>query len=548
MISPLVVTLYAAALVPAASSPLYEVDWDVIDLESWDGVKLRVRAGFPKLSGGSEERFPMVLMANSWSVPNVEYVAKQLQWAEAGYVVVEYDALGWWSSEGTIDLAGPSDMKDASAIIDYALGRRKWHVDAGAIATCGISYGAGIAVLAAAHDPRIKAAASLSGWGNLTDALYAANSPSRVWANLLLVSGEIFGREPADLWRIWNSINTRNNISGVKAWSDMRSPVAVVDKLAARNVSVFLSNNFEDRLFKPDAALRYRQILHGAGVPTLTMLNQGVHASAEMPGLVGKENAVFSRVKSFLDARLKRPAAPLPGPPVVVEERPLTLFARAGRLREFASWPPAEQASVSYSLGHSGPGDSAGRLSLPHKLPPAGSAASTISFSPLSGLSAGMPVVGEVMQTEMRMPIVSDFALVDQHRAATYLGESLSQSAVLCGAPNATLSVTPSASAFQLVGYLYSVDPMDIGTLLTHGPRTVWKDEGATAGNPLSVVVNMRPTCATLRKGHRVGFGVSLFSMMYTPSNADPALTVLLNNSASRLSLPWLTALPSKEV
>ena len=107
MISPLVVTLYAAALVPAASSPLYEVDWDVIDLESWDGVKLRVRAGFPKLSGGSEERFPMVLMANSWSVPNVEYVAKQLQWAEAGYVVVEYDARGWWCIHQEFNSATP---------------------------------------------------------------------------------------------------------------------------------------------------------------------------------------------------------------------------------------------------------------------------------------------------------------------------------------------------------------------------------------------------------------------------------------------------------
>jgi len=69
-------------------------------------------------------RFPVVLMANSWSMPNVEYFGKQLQWAERGYIVVEYDARGWWGSGGDVDLAGPDDMRDISALIDYVLKRQ----------------------------------------------------------------------------------------------------------------------------------------------------------------------------------------------------------------------------------------------------------------------------------------------------------------------------------------------------------------------------------------------------------------------------------------
>lgn len=47
---------------------------------------------------------------------------------------------------------------------------------------------------------------------------------------------------------------------------------------------MFLSNNYEDRLFKPDAALNYFQQLQ---VPKFSMLNTGVHATPQRPSLAG---------------------------------------------------------------------------------------------------------------------------------------------------------------------------------------------------------------------------------------------------------------------
>ena len=70
-----------------------------------------------------------------------------------------------------------------------------WHVNSSAFGACGVSYGAGIAVLAAAHDTRIKTALSLSGWGTLTVALWGDETASLYWGNLLLSSGSGDGHE-----------------------------------------------------------------------------------------------------------------------------------------------------------------------------------------------------------------------------------------------------------------------------------------------------------------------------------------------------------------
>ena len=162
-----------------------------------------------------------------------------------------------------------------------------WHVDPERLASAGISYGAGLAVLGAAYDRRIKAAASLSGWGNLTTAFFHGDAPHRVWANLLILVGKATGRIPPELDEMWSNLATATNVAQTVAWADVRSPERYLAELARRDVPLFVSNNFEDRLFMPDAALAYRQAAHGLGIRTYTMLNQGIHAQAEAAGAIG---------------------------------------------------------------------------------------------------------------------------------------------------------------------------------------------------------------------------------------------------------------------
>ena len=72
---------------------------------------------------------------------------------------------------------------------------------------------------------------------------------------------------------------------------------------SGRKTLVLLSNNLEDRLFKPDAALYYTQQLANAGCPTFTILNQGIHATAELPELIGlvSNSTVWAKAFAWMD-------------------------------------------------------------------------------------------------------------------------------------------------------------------------------------------------------------------------------------------------------
>jgi dienelactone hydrolase len=62
-------------------------------------------------------------------------------------------------------MAGPDDMQDVKAVIDEIKARAGgWRADMSRLAMAGISYGAGISLLGAAHEPRIKAVVCMSGY------------------------------------------------------------------------------------------------------------------------------------------------------------------------------------------------------------------------------------------------------------------------------------------------------------------------------------------------------------------------------------------------
>jgi hypothetical protein len=179
------------------------------------------------------------------------------------YVVLSYEARGWDGSGEVIGMAGPEDVMDAHAAVDMLGSKVAEWVNTSAIAAAVVSYGAGIAVLAAAADPRIKVALSMSGWGNLTTAFYGGDTPALVWGSILVDSGKLDGHEPPILIERWHELLEHKNISQVSAWSNNRSAMHYLDQLCGngRATPVFVSNNLEDRLFKPDAAVFYSRAL-----------------------------------------------------------------------------------------------------------------------------------------------------------------------------------------------------------------------------------------------------------------------------------------------
>ena len=76
---------------------------------------------------------------------------------------------------GQIDLGGDPTQRDVSRMITWALNHEP--VDPNKIAALGLSYGAGMSLLAAERDPRIKAVVAMSTWTNLMQAYFPNGTP-----------------------------------------------------------------------------------------------------------------------------------------------------------------------------------------------------------------------------------------------------------------------------------------------------------------------------------------------------------------------------------
>ena len=519
----------------------YTVKWELTTVTSFDGVVLNANVGYPTNLPTIESTVPAIVMPNSWGVPDLEYIAKTLEWAESGYVVVEYETRGFYGSGGEIGTAGPADQKDISAVLDHIVANAmKWHADGTTFGMAGISYGAGLSALGAAHDARIKCVASMSGWGNLSTALNGASTPSLVWGEVLIEAGRATGHESPALAKLFSDVVAHRNMSEVRAFVEPRSPEFFKAALEARHVPVFISNNFEDHLFKPDAALEYFQNLN-SGISKQLILNQGIHASAELSGILGLPNMVLDRAKRWLDHYLKGVANGVEKEPIVsMELRRFGLLVETERV-EFTAWPSANVTSTALVLSGRGAGH-AGALSPAEQARPrvarsSSNASDVISFGLASGFSAGVPILAPALQVFLDVPILADLAAVDTKQGAVYLGEPLSRKTRFCGVPNVTLSVTPDAEAFQIVAYLYFVDALGIGTLVAHGPTTVWGNGGGS-GVPRDVDVRLRAMCADAPKGTRIGLGIDLYDVLYAPANEYATVLINFDGDRSVIHLP----------
>merc|ERR1711933_370254 len=164
--------------------------------------------------------------------------------------------------------------------------------------------------------------------------LFKNRSPNQVWGNVLLASGSLTGRLEADIPEMWGQV-LRGNETAFSDWSATRSAETFANRFKGRNVALLLSNNLEDRLFEPEDMLNFFQAYSG---PKKMLLNQGIHASAEMNSLFGMpDNYVWKEVQAWLDRWLKKQ------PPTnsSANSELVTVQVRSDmRIRErFTEWP-----------------------------------------------------------------------------------------------------------------------------------------------------------------------------------------------------------------
>ncbi|GAA2248697.1 hypothetical protein GCM10010145_15030 [Streptomyces ruber] len=493
----------AQTAVPAASAVRF------VDITGDGGTVLKANVVTPPGADNSRD-YPLVVLPTSWGLPQIEYLAQARRLAADGYVVVGYNVRGFWQSGGFIEVAGPPDIADASKVIDWALANTP--ADAGKVGMAGVSYGAGISLLTAAHDSRVKAVAALSGWADLIDSIYSGRTQHSQAAALLGGSAQLTGRPSAELQGILDGFLSSDLAKEQEMldWGAKRSPATYVDRINAHGTAVMLANAWGDSLFPPNQYADFYEELTG---PKRLALRPGDHATAEATGLLGLPNDVWTDTERWLDFHLKGEDNG------VGREQPVRLKSRStGAWEGYADWKSVGATSRKIDLAGT----------------------TTIDANVNSGADGGVIFLSSLLDQLVKLPPTASIPLLPRRHAAVWQSERRATVQQVRGTPRLHTTLTSTESSGTLVAYLYDVGPLGLGKLVTSAPYTF---HGRTPGRPFGVDLELFSTAYDVPAGHRLALVVDTVDPLYIEHNPTGAQLTF----SSPQSDPSYVAVPLRE-
>ncbi|MER8182084.1 CocE/NonD family hydrolase [Kitasatospora sp. NPDC094015] len=476
------------------------------DIPGSDGVVLK---GNVYESGDGAAHHPLLVLPSSWSLNDSEYLAQAKRFADAGYVVVSYTPRGFWGSGGQIEVAGPPDLADLSRVIDWALAHTS--ADPSRIGLAGISYGAGISLLGAAFDPRIKAVAGMSGWADLADSLFSDETQHLQSAGALALLGYLTGR-PGDelqeqLTRFFGSDYADE--ADLRAWAAERSAAHYLDRINANGAAIMLANAWGDSIFPPNQLTDFYQRLT---VPKRLELRPGDHATAEATGLLGLPNDVWTDARAWLDHYLLGTDNGIDRAlPVHIEPQ------LQDHYEDYPSWQAVSSSTTRLGLGGRdllGTGSLAPGTATGWRTP--------IGTNLDSGADGGIAILSNLAEQFLKVPPLVSVPLLPRPVAAVWQSAPYGTAQRVRGAARVHLSVTPSAARGSLIAYLYDVDALGVGRLVGHAPYTFLD---RTPGRAFTADFPLQATAYDVPAGHRLALVVDTVDPLYITHN--PAFSTL---------------------
>ncbi|MET8038481.1 alpha/beta fold hydrolase [Streptomyces sp. NPDC005345] len=460
-----------------------------VDIAGDGGTPLKANVVTPAGADGTRA-YPLVVLPTSWGLPQVEYLAQAQKLANSGYVVVGYNVRGFWQSGGQIEVAGPPDTADASKVIDWALANTP--ADPGKIGMAGVSYGAGISLLAAAHDRRVKAVAALSGWADLIDSIYSNRTQHAQAAAVLDGAGRLTGRPGPELQQVFSDFFS-SNLSKEQSlidWGRKRSPATYVDQLNKNGAAVFLANAWGDTVFSPNQYARFYEELTG---PKRLEFRPGDHATAELTGLFGLPNDVWTDTGRWFDHYLKGEDNG------VDREQPVRLKSRStGGYEGYPDWKSVGATTRKIALGGT----------------------TTIRTNVDSGADGGVVFLSSILDQLTRTPPMASIPLLPRTRAAVWQSGKYTSVQQVRGTARVHTTVTATKESGTLVAYLYDVGPLGLGRLVSNAPYTF---HGRTPGKPFGVDLELFSTAYDVPAGHRLALVVDTVDPLYIEHNPSGA-------------------------
>ncbi|MEU7067929.1 CocE/NonD family hydrolase [Streptomyces sp. NPDC046161] len=474
----------AATSGPAATAASSQLRFH--DIPGSGGITLKGNV-FTPAGAESGRTYPLIVLPTSWGLPQIEYVAQAKQLADSGYVVVSYTSRGFWLSGGQIEVAGPPDVADVSAVIDWALAHTP--ADAQRIGLGGVSYGAGISLLASAHDPRIKAVVALSGWADIVDSIYSGRTQHLQAAGLLGAAGYLTGRPGPELQGILaDFLGSRlDREPQMIEWGKVRSAAYQVDRINANGPAVMMGNAWGDTIFPPNQYADFFEKLTG---PKRLEFRPGDHATAEATGLLGLPNDTWTNARRWFDRYLKGERNG------VDTESPVQIKSRSDSGYEgYADWK---------SVGSGG----SEKLAL--------SDSEHVWANVDSGADGGVVFLSSVLDQLAKAPPAASIPLLPRAFAAVWQSERYDADRRVRGTVALHTTVTPTAGDGTFVAYLYDVGPLGIGKLVTNAPYTF---HGKTPGQAFGVDLDLFSTAYDVPAGHRLAVVIDTVDPLYIEHN-----------------------------
>ncbi|MFJ8667140.1 alpha/beta fold hydrolase [Streptomyces sp. NPDC093600] len=494
MRTPLVLAVSAAlvagtalGLAPAAHAT--ETGIRFVDIAGDGGTVLKANVVTPA-DAGSGARHPVIVLPTSWAMPQVEYLAQARKLADSGYVVVSYNSRGFWQSGGHIETAGPKDVADASKVIDWVLANT--HADPDRIGMAGVSYGAGISLLAAAHDKRVKAVAALSGWADLIESIYSGRTQHLQAAALLGGAGYLTGRPGPELQEILGDFLSSDLAQEEKmiAWGRKRSAVTYLDRINANGAAIMLGNAWGDTVFPPNQYASFYEKLQG---PKRLEFRPGDHATAEATGLLGLPNDTWTSAHRWFDRYLKG------ADNGIDREQPVQLKTRSsGGYEGYPDWKSVGADQRKIALGGS----------------------QKIRANVDSGANGGVVLLSNALDQFLGTPPVASIPLLPRAFAGVWQSERYATAQRVRGTAKLHTTVTSTAESGTLVAYLYDVGPLGLGRLVSNAPYTF---HGKTPGEPFTVDLELFSTAYDVPAGHRLAVVVDTVDPLYIEHNPTGA-------------------------
>jgi predicted acyl esterase len=453
---------------------------------------------------------PLLVMPGSFRGSAASYHPLSLLFGRAGYEVVAYGQRGFGGSTGKVDFAGPATQRDAREVITWAL--EHTNADPKRIAMLGTSYGAGISLLTAAHDSRVRAVAALSTWTDFADAYLDSGTPHILPLRSVLGGTSNASDYDPELRHLQSTLldHPADLPTVLHAMSAVRSPDTYVKQLNANNPAIMIANAFQDSYFQPAQLISFVDQLK---TPKRLELGPGDHGGPERSSLEGVPNEIIDDVLAWFAHYLRGADNGIQHEdPIVAKD------SRTGELRALRSWPVPTKKQCA-PLDKPGVLDSTGV--------PTNTWVATIPAGTDSGADAA-PI--QLVQSPSYRPAKVKLNTLAPDTTFTWTGPELANGLELVGTPSLTINLASSSPTATLYLYLYDVSPDGTGTLIDLQAYTA---TGLNPSDATHLSIPMQPMAWSVPSGNHVALVVDTADPRFL-SLTPPNTTITVTSSKKR--------------